>query len=214
MSNSSSRKSLLAQVDKRWLGAGLAAAGAAVAADQASAAIVHSAPVGGVNVPSTFAGVYVNMENGLTGGSQGATPGWDINPYGITYLRHFTPVGGGTKGTATTYFNLPVGNQICPTDTFDTGVSSANDAAFPNNLNSTNNLYGVRLVLADLSVHMGWFRMELGGTGGAQPRNIIEWAYETDPQACIGAGVVPEPGSLSLLAAGAIGLVARRRRQS
>ena len=212
MSNSS-RKSLLAQVDKRWLGAGLAAAGA-VAADKANAAIVYTAPPGGVNVPSTFAGIYLNMENGLTGGSQAATPGWDINPYGITYLNHFTPAGGGTKGTTTSYFNLPVGNQICPTDVYDTGTSITNDAAFPNNLNSSNNIYGVRLVLADTTVHLGWFRMQLGGDGGAQPRNIIEWAYESAPNTCIAAGATPEPGSLALLAAGGLGLIARRRRHS
>lgn len=222
MSNSISRKSLLAQIDKRWLGAGLAAAGAAAAADQATAAIVYHAPVGGINVPSSFAGVYVNVENEAFGAS--TTPGWDINPYGVTYLRLFTATGGAMKGPAAgRYNNLASGTPICLSDldwrtgtTRNVGAGDAAGAAvgeLPVVLNSSNNLFGFRFVGGDAITRVGWYRMSLGATPGGQPRPIVEWAFESDPQACIVAGV-PEPGSLALLAAGAVGLVARRRRHS
>lgn len=222
MSNSSSRKSLLAQVDKRWLGAGLAAAGAAVAADQANAAIVYHAPVGGITVPSSFAGVYVNMENEAFGGN--TTAGWDVNPYGITYLRLFVATGAAHKGPAAgRYNNLAPGTNICLSDTdWRTGVTrniGGGDAAgaavgeLPVLPGTANNIFGFRFVGADTITRVGWYRMSLSATPGAQPRSIVEWAFESDPQACIAAGV-PEPGSLALLAAGAVGLVARRRRHS
>lgn len=215
-----SRKSLLAQIDKRWLGAGLAAAGTAVASDQANAAIVHQAPGGGITVPSSFSGTYVNLELGTFGGS--STAGWDINPYGATYLRiYVNATGSGLRGSSpTTFDNLAPGTPICATDTYNTtpgvgGFGLDSNAGFPLNLNSSNNLIGVRFRDAALIDRFGWIRFSLGAANaGVQPRSIVEWAYETDPQACIGAGVVPEPTSIALLAAGAVGLVARRRRQS
>jgi hypothetical protein len=49
----------------------------------------------------------------------------------------------------------------------------------------------------------------------------IDWAYESDPDTAIltGAGIpagVPEPGTmlLSLLAAGSVGVMARKRRKT
>src|SRR5262245_54754264 len=74
---SQTRSSLLTQIDQRWLTVAVAAAGSALAADQAGAAIVYHAPVGGINVASTFAGIYINLETEAAGTNAG-TPGWDI----------------------------------------------------------------------------------------------------------------------------------------
>jgi hypothetical protein len=217
--NKNSRLSLLAKFDKRWLGAGFAAAGAAVASDPASAAIVNntSIPAANINVPSNFGGAYINVETGQT--ANATFTSFDINPYGATYLRMFTngtlaPIAGAMKGAAAAqYSNLAPGTPICATDLdWRTGVLGTNSPGFPIVLNSSNNLFGMRFNGADNLSHVGWFRMSLSATSSSQPRTVTEWAWETVPGNCIGAGVTPEPTSLALLAAGAAGLVARRRR--
>jgi hypothetical protein len=58
-------------------------------------------------------------------------------------------------------------------------------------------------------------RISLAGTSGAQPRAIVEYAYE-DTGAGIMAGAIPEPSTLALLgvmAAGALGVRAWRKRK-
>jgi nitrate reductase gamma subunit len=75
------------------------------------------------------------------------------------------------------------------------------------------NLVGFRFVNeATGQTHYGWMRILLGGAGlAAQPRSIIEYAFESSAGVGIGAGViVPAPGAIALL--GLAGLVSRRRR--
>ena len=55
----------------------------------------------------------------------------------------------------------------------------------------------------------GW----IGVVRTGQELDAFAWGYETEPGVPIAAGA-PEPGSLALLASGALGTVARRRRQS
>ncbi len=89
----------------------------------------------------------------------------------------------------------------------------------PLNLNGSNNLIGFRFVDPSLNggaIAYGWMRISLGATSGAQPRAIVEYAYE-DSGAGIGAGVVPEPTTMALLgamAAGALGVRAWRKRKA
>lgn len=208
MTQANTRGSILAQVDQRWLSIALAAAGG-VAAAPANAAIVYHAPVGGINIPSTFAGTYINMENEAFGAN--STPGWDINPYGVTYLRLFQATGAGYIGNANGYANLAPGTPITAGSAFST-ANRNNDPAFPLSLGTANNLVGFRFVDGGSVTRHGWFRISLGATQQAQPRSIVEWAYETDPNATILAGQIPAPGSLALLAAGGLGLIGRRRK--
>jgi hypothetical protein len=69
---------------------------------------------------------------------------------------------------------------------------------------------------------LGWIRLEWTGTGGF-PRSlkVIDWAYNNVPNASISAGEgtpspTPEPGALALsvLAAGAAGVIAWRRARN
>ena len=67
-------------------------------------------------------------------------------------------------------------------------------------------------------VHYGWARIELiitsvtGGQGDVSFR-VIDLAYESDANTGLTAGAIPEPSSLGMLAMGATGLYALRRRR-
>ncbi len=56
--------------------------------------------------------------------------------------------------------------------------------------------------------HYGWVQVVRTGFD----LDALAWAYEDVPATPIAAGAVPEPGTLSLLALGAIGAISRRRR--
>ncbi len=69
----------------------------------------------------------------------------------------------------------------------------------------------------DFENHFGWMRITVeaaDGVGGDDLKiTIHEWAYNTEDDGMISAGEVPEPHSLGLLALGAAGVTARRRRK-
>ncbi len=60
--------------------------------------------------------------------------------------------------------------------------------------------------------HFGWVRVTVDNAAGSFVIN--DWAYNSTPGAGLLAGQVPEPTSLGLLAAGAAGVAAMRRRQA
>lgn len=65
------------------------------------------------------------------------------------------------------------------------------------------------------NTHYGWIRLRLesGQGGGIQTIEALEWAYESTPDGGIAASaVIPEPTGLALLATGAAGVAALRRR--
>ena len=79
--------------------------------------------------------------------------------------------------------------------------------------------YGwIRLKLTDLGLNQP-FSTVLGGSplgngqGYADKVTVVDWAYENSG-AAIKAGDVPEPSALALLAAGAVGIGAFRRRKA
>lgn len=188
-------------------------------ANQAEAQIVYSGVVN-INIASTTNGLYLNVVTGAinepgntTGGS---VPGWDVNPWSSSALNYFSPgnPAGGvyvqrTGGGATA--NLPFGTMIDGASLYgsSTAQTTGNE---PHILNSADNLIGFRFFNeANNQVHYGWMRISLSGTLAAQPRAVVEYAYESQPGVGIGAGVIPAPGSLALLALGALGMANRRR---
>lgn len=80
---------------------------------------------------------------------------------------------------------------------------------------------GVGFNIANGSVtnlHYGWIRVGIGTNASGQPTamTIYDWAWETAPETGIVAGLIPEPSpvaDLALLAAGATGVAAWRRRK-
>ncbi len=195
-----------------------AAAAAAVVVGSANAAIVWSGVVN-LEIQSTTNGLYLNVitgANNLPGGTGGSTvAGWDINPWSSTTLNFFNPsnpTGGvymrasGTSGVS----NLAAGTEIGAASTWSFGTAQSTGAnAFV--LNSDDNLVGFRFLNeAAGTIHYGWFRVSLGATLAAQPRILVEYAYESDAGVSIQAGAIPAPGAIALL--GLAGLAGRRRR--
>ena len=168
----------------------LAAALLAVASP-ASADVVWSGPVNLI-INSDFNGLYLNVLTGAyntTGGGGGTVEGgWHLNPYGATSLSWFQSTTNGVgylkDASGTALANLSVGALIDGSGTFSGGGASTNLT-----LNGTS-IVGFRFTL-DGGTHYGWFRVSLSDTYSAQPRSIVDWAYESTVGTPIAAGVLP-----------------------
>lgn len=196
-----------------------AAAAAAVVVGSANAAIVWSGAVN-IEIASTTNGLYLNVITGATnmpGSTGGATvPGWDINPWSSSTLNFFNPSNptGGvyvrTSAATAGVSNLAAGTLIGASSLYTSGVAQTTGSN-PFNLNSSSNIVGFRFFNeASSTIHYGWFRVSLAGTLAAQPRALVEYAYESDAGVAIAAGAIPAPGAIALL--GLAGLAGRRRR--
>jgi MYXO-CTERM domain-containing protein len=209
------------------------AAGAVVVMGGASTASAQIAWSGIIdqNIPSTSNGLYLNVVNYfLSGGSSGwnttggtgtTVPGWDVNPFSSSGLSFFSPpssgslfVGGVYMRTSTALFgasNLAFNTAIGDGALWSSGGAQTTGSN-PFNLNSSENLVGFRFFNeAGGTIHYGWMRIELAGALNAQPRALVEFAFELTPGASIGAGVIPAPGAIALL--GLAGLAGSRRRR-
>jgi MYXO-CTERM domain-containing protein len=197
-----------------------AAAAAAVVVGSANAAIVYS---GVVNFACAIDidGTYINVETAqLTNGPGAGVPGWDVNPYRSSSgsgMNFFSPTGGGMVSAAAgvgSAINLAADTLIGSTSNFSSSTATiAFGAAAGQWQYGTNNLVGFRFVSAAGTTHYGWMRFLMGAqpaTGNLVTRTVVDFAYESDAGASIGAGAVPAPGAIALL--GLAGLAGRRRR--
>jgi hypothetical protein len=78
---------------------------------------------------------------------------------------------------------------------------------------ATNAFLGMMVDVPNSSPHFGWVRLTVDDQLGVV---LHDYAIESEPNTAItaGAGTIPEPGSLGLLALGAVGLAAWRKRRS
>lgn len=186
---------------------------------QASADIVWSGPVN-IVIPDNIDGVYFNLVTGATGTSGATTPGWDINPYSASGTANASfNLWGPTAETwlnigtlETPQYVIPEGTSIGPGDLFGRPGGSA--VVPPQITLNAPNLFGVQFFFpepgAGATTHYAWVEITFGAELG--DRAITQYAYQSTPGTAILAGAIPEPSSLSVLALGALGLFARRRR--
>jgi len=172
-----------------------------VNAPTVDASVIYSGVVN-LNIPSNVNGLYLNVVTGAynsTGGGGNTVPGWTINPWGNTNLQFFvstSPVGTqhimrtGGGGIA----NLALSDIIGPTPIHG-GWSGANlNASITGNqpffLNSTNNIYGFRFTYNG-NTHYGWARIALGNSLIGQPRTLIEYGWQDQPNVPVWSALLP-----------------------
>ncbi len=204
------------------LAAGIAAAGASLVAVPARADIVYSGILN-LTIPSTTAGIYLNLVTGVSGTTPGAVPGWDLNPWGTTNFQIWAnnaaePNNGiiAGFGTSTSLIdNLPVGtiiNGSSPGYVRTGNTETTGATAFL--LNSSNNYIGFRF-LNDATglINYGWAQFSLSATNSSQPRTLVAYAFDNSG-AAISLGPLtppmPEPGTVALLGVAALGTLAVR----
>lgn len=205
--------SFKSRLDSHFRLAAAAATGAAAVStsSSANAAVIYS---GLQNVPifpiTDNGGVYFDFEAPFTS-AQGPTrpTGWDVNPYASgasIYLNNNTAI----VLAGATAADLAFGTPITAASLFS-GTGFNGGVAIPA---GSTGIFGFRFASNNggdpLQNLYGWARISVAAAGNG---NVVDWAYE-DTGAPITAGAVPEPGSLTLLAAGAAGLAQWRRRRA
>ena len=207
----SSKQSVRARRVAYSLAAGAAASGiAGNSADEANAQIVYSGPQ---NIAVT-SGFSQNIDMDLDGQQ-------DIN------LQNFNFFGGPYQGAGAVFFPgelvgfvpgfayvsaLSSGYLIDAASTNIAGGSMAYGAVNPNaQFNNVTDAYVGIGFPSGPNFYYGWVRVDVNNA--AKTLLIKDWAYNATSGASIVAGQVPEPGTLGMLAAGAAGVFALRRRR-
>ena len=198
---------------------------------EARAAVVYYAPVGGIPIPNTTAGVSVDLETGASSNAVAGLVGGDANFFlggsrvsndgdELAPTATWQPVRSGT-GNTDAILNLAFGTTIDgSTPSYSTGFGASGQvnshmlggAGFTDGVSG---YLGYSLVIDDpgnpgnpLTVY-GWARVTFEDNDGTGI--LHEWAYE-DTGAAINVGVVPEPSGVMLVMLGSvIGLLRRRR---
>ncbi|MCW5900684.1 MAG: T9SS type A sorting domain-containing protein [Flavobacteriales bacterium] len=197
------------RLNKHFRASAKAAAAVAgiVATGGLSAQVVSWIPPGGIDIPLTTAGVYINVETQAFG-TAAAAPGWDMNPWSATNLNWFNPSApaGGVYHVmpgGTGISNLPMGYTIPGTGAWGSGASTgAGIGAWT--FNSADNYVGFRFLGDDSELRYGYARVEVGSSF-TTVRTILEIHYEQTPNAPItiaGLACAPPTGTAVAVNAG------------
>jgi hypothetical protein len=193
----------------------------------AEAGVIHSSIVN-LSIPVTTAGVYVNVVTGTSSNTPSGVPGWDLNPWGSSALNFWAnnaaELNDGMmtlSGAPTLVANLTPGSSVDGTDTFVRTAGIAGVGATPGQFQLSGlNYVGFRFVSdTDGLTHFGWASVFLGPTLTDPSRKLVDVYYESGADTAIvvgdtgAASSAPEPSTALLLAAGASGLFAFRRRR-
>lgn len=191
---------------------GIALASAGLIATQSIAAVVTTSFDGGLEIPLNPTGLYLNVESGATGTSAVSPPaGWNIQMYGTSGLNFLSTSGFGfarveTSTAADGPTALPIGFNVAAT--MPTATWIAGGGATGLEPGSSQVFIGFRFVATSGTTHYGWMRFAIDQGGASVGRRLMEYAYESTPDAPI--TVVPAPSVT--LALGALALSGRRRR--
>jgi len=169
-------------------------------------------------IPNNIDGMYINVETTVFGSAAGLAAGWDLNPYGTstTTMSWFAAAapsgcvtGLGTGGTISGVASLSDGTLVSSASTFGSTASGVANGGWM--LNS-DNYFGFRFLGADLGTHYGYGVMAVGATMGVRTLKTVFFENVAGVGINVIGQAVPEP-TTSLLAAGAVGLCALRRRR-
>lgn len=192
-----------------------------MSASSASAALVtFSTPI---NVPNTFAGVYINLLTGASAITPAAVPGWDFGPWGSSNtLAFFWPgtaagTSGGVAATPTgPYLDLAPGSVISAASIFSSSASNLQTTAFQS---SGTHILGFRFFNESTSaVNYGYLTMTTNAPTGF-PATVEGWTFENSGGAITVPTVnaaIPEPTTwaMLILGFGVVGSAMRRRRST
>lgn len=191
----------------------------AVLTTSSQAAIIYSGTQN-IIIPTTFIGVYLDIDGGGTVAEEAA--GWDLNLIfngeGLASSPSFHPVAAAIVLDAPV-LNLSAGTPVNSSSTFAStypGGYSSSSIHVGNGVgqfaSSTEGYIGFKFTTnSNAGPYFGWMRVDLSNT--AATGIVKDWAYENSGSS-INVGVVPEPTSFSLFAVGTLSLVMRRRKKS
>lgn len=171
-----------------------------------------------IPIPTTYAGVSVNLETASSStalaGEIGADMNFALGGEGISNdadqfgtAPTWQPVRAGT-GNSDVIQNLGIDTIVGPTSVVSSGYGGSIDQ-FPAFTSGTRGYVGFSVVLADTTVAYGWAEVTLQDDN--TPGVIHSWAYE-DTGASLRVSAVPEPTQVILIAFGLLVPAFRRRR--
>ena len=181
----------------------------------AHSAVIYSG-LQNIPIPTTFDGVYIDIDNGAT--STSTILGWDINPffggYGVGNSAAFQPAREGTSNMDS-IIRLNLGDLISSARLYTTGEAGSSDhiGGDANQFSAGSEGYlGFKFTTnSNAGPFYGWMRatFTVNTSGGV----ISDWAYDnTGANIFAGLLAVPEPSRALLLLAGLGSVMLRRRR--